>query len=110
MDGFLQETQSLGIQTYKMPKDTKDLIKTHVPFSGSPQKHPHDAGRIILVADPYSSNTFYYEFKIQDIHYMEELPNLVNIHGETVTMFRIWVKKTGIGLRCIPFVVGDTGL
>jgi inorganic pyrophosphatase len=110
MEGFLQEAQPFGIQAYKVPKDTKDLMQTHVSFSGSPQKHPHEDGRIILVADPYSNNTFYYEFEIRDVHYMEKLPSLVNVHGETITMFRIWVKKKSIGLRCIPFVVGDTGL
>jgi len=52
----------------------------------------------------------YYEFKINDISYVEELPNLVNMEGETITMVRIWIKKMSIGIKCFPFVVEDTAV
>lgn len=81
--------------------------KSHVPFSGSPRKHPFDPERFILVADPFTPNTFYYEFKISDIGCAEELPNMTNIDGEGVPMARIWVTKQSVGIRSTPFIVDE---
>ena len=106
---FLQESKKFEIESYKRPKDYRSLSQTHVPFSGSPQKHPYDLKKIILVTDPYCPNTFYYEFKTDDISYIEELPNIVNPDGKTITMARIWIKKRSIGVRCSPFQVEDIG-
>lgn len=108
MAHYLQETHRLEIQAYQKPKNTSELQKTHVAFSGSLRKHPSDRGKIVLVADPFSANTFYYEFSTDDITYAEELPNLVNPDGETIRMARVWVKKKCIGVRCTPFIVEDT--
>ena len=109
MNGFLQKTEKFEIQSYKRrPKDLKGLRQTHVAFSGSPQKHPYDPQKVILVADPFSDSTFYFEFDKEDISYVEELPNIVNIEGETVTVARVWVKKRSVGIRCTPFIVEDT--
>ena len=102
---FPQEIKKFEIQTYERPKNLKNLTKTHVPFSGSPRKHPHDPGKVIVVVDPYSSNTFYYEFKAKDITFVEELPSIVDREGEVITIVRIWVKKMAVGIRCAPFVV-----
>jgi len=83
------------------------LRKTHVPFSGSPLKNPHDPKKVILVPDPYGS-PFYYEFKSDDITFVEKLPSIVNLEGETTTMVRFWVKKTSRGIVCTPFLVEET--
>ena len=77
----------------------------HIPFSGSPRKHPHDITRVILIADPFSDNTFYYEFRAKDIAFAEDLPNMTNLNGESLSMVRIWVKKQSIAVRCTPFIV-----
>ena len=103
-----QEAGKFEIQTYRQPKDRKALRSTHVAFSGSPQRHPYDREKIILVADPYSTHNFFFEFYKGDISYVEELPNIASVDGETVTMVRIWIKKMSIGMRCAPFIVGDT--
>ena len=105
---YPQELPKFEIQVYKKPSDTKSLVKTHVPFSGTPRKHPYDGDRVILVADPYSTQPFYWEFNKSDISYLEELPNVVATDGKTYTMARIWVKKMSIALRSTPFVVADT--
>ena len=99
--------ETFEIQAFQKPKDLKALKENHVPFSGSPQRHPYDAEKIILIADPFSSNTNYYEFKTEDIAYMEELSNIVDISGKAITMVRIWVRKLSIGVRCTPFLVED---
>lgn len=108
ISNFLKTAEKFEIQAYKRPKNHKELRKTHVAFSGSPQKHPFDAYRVILVTDPYSTNTMYYEFMKKDISYVEELPNLVGIEGDAVLMVRIWVKKRSIAVRSSAFIVGDT--
>ena len=102
-----QEVAKMEIQAYKRPKDMKTLRTTHVAFSGSPQRHPYDRDKIILIADPYSSHNVFYEFYKADIAYVEELPNIVNMDGETITMVRAWIKKMSIGIRCSPFIVED---
>ncbi len=106
---YLKEAEKFEIQAYKRPKDIKTLRKTHVSFSGSPKKHPYDSEKVILVADPYSAQNTYYEFYKDDISYVEELPNIVDLEGQTVTMVRVWIKKLSVAVRFSPFVVDDIG-
>ena len=109
MATFLQKATKFEIAPFtKKPKSLEEIKKTHVSFTGSPYKHADDSKKFILVADPFSSHTFFYEFKVKDISYIEELPSVSEEDGETVTMVRIWVKKKSIGLRCTPFIVEDT--
>ncbi len=105
---MLQETQQFEIQLYNIPKNRKNLTDTHVAFSGSPYTHPYDHEKVILLSDPFSSSTFYYEFRSADISFIEELPNIVNSEGKVITVIRIWIKKGSIALRCTPFFVEST--
>ena len=107
---FPQEHEKFEIQVYKKPKSLKLLKETHIAFTGSPRKHPYDPEKIILVIDPYSTNTFYYEFQTDTISYVEELPSIVNLDGKTISMVRLWIKKMSIGVRCTPFIIQETGL
>lgn len=104
---LLKKTEKFEIEKYKKPRDRKTLIETHIPYSGSPHKHPYDPEKMILVMDPYYTSTFYYEFNKSDISFIEELPNLVNLEGDVFTIVRIWIKKMSIAVRCTPFIVGD---
>ena len=108
-ESFPQEALKFEIQAYKKPKDPHVLRKTHVSFAGSPRKHPYNSNKVILIADPFSTNNLYYEFHKDDISYIEELPNLVNLDGSTIAMVRVWVKKLSVAVRCSPFIVEDTG-
>lgn len=108
LSNFPQATLRFEIQAYQRPKDEKQLRDTHICFSGAPQKHPHDPHKIFLVVDPYSTNTFYYEFNTRDISYVEELANLVNMDGVVIPMARIWVMRGCRAVRCTPFVVENT--
>jgi inorganic pyrophosphatase len=105
---YPQEAASFQIQAYHQPKDFRTLRLENVSFAGSPRKHPYDAGKVVLVADPYSTNTFYYEFSKADISYAEELPSVVDALGQTTTMIRVWIKKGSIAVRSTPFIAGDT--
>ena len=102
-----KKSDKFEIQAYKRPQNIRDLIKSHVPFSGAPQRHPYESEKVILVPDPFSTHTFYYEFEAEDISFVEELPSLVDIEGKTIAMARIWLKKKSVGVRCSPFVVED---
>lgn len=105
---FPQEVKKFEIEAYKRPKNLKELRKTHVPFSGSPLKHPFDPEKVILVPDPYSSSAFYFEFKKDDIAYGEKLPSIVNLDGETINLVRLWIRKGSAGVLCTPFFVEET--
>jgi len=107
-ESYPQEALKFQVQAYKKPKDLHVLRKTHVSFSGSPQKHPYDTDKVIIIADPFSTNNLYYEFNKNDISYVEELPNLVNIDGSAIAVVRVWVKKLSVAIRCSPFIVEDT--
>ncbi len=104
---FLQEAKKFDVQTYKRRRSIMELKKNNVPFTGTPLKHPYDSEKIVLLSDPFSSNTFYYEFLTKDITYMEDLPSIVNMEGESMNMARLWVGKSSIALRCSPFIVAD---
>ncbi|NNF98279.1 MAG: inorganic pyrophosphatase Ppa [Desulfobacteraceae bacterium] len=104
----IQETMKFEIQAYRKPRNIRDLRSMNVAFSGSPRKHPHDHQRVILVVDPVSTNTFFYEFQIDDITYVENQTNIVNFENETIPMVRVWIKKGSLGIRSTPFVVEDT--
>jgi len=104
---LMKKSKKLEIQAYKKRIDPKELRKGYVPYTGSPTKHPFEHDKVILLIEPYSSSTSYYEFKTNDIFYVEELANISNIDGETVPMVRIWIQKGSIALRCSPFFVED---
>ena len=105
IDKFIELKDNLELQKYvrSLEFDKKNCCS----FYGSPKKHPHEKNRVILVADPFSEHTFYYEFSMQDILSLEEQPSITNLEGESVSMVRLWVKKKSIGLQCSPFVVGN---
>ena len=107
---LLDSSKVFEIQTYKKPEDVKQLSITHVSFSGTPLHHPYDEEKIVLLVDPFSSNTLYYEFFIKDISFAEKLQNIVNLEGQTLNIVRVWVKKRSVAVRCTPFIVEDTRL
>lgn len=105
---FPQEAEKFEIQRYQRPKDLLSLGKTHVPFSGSPRRDRRDPDNIILIPDPYSSHAFYFQFSTRDVSFAEELPSIVTLDGQTVTMARLWVRKQALGKQVMPFVVDGT--
>ena len=107
---ILKSSREFEIQIYKEPGDVRQLTMTHVSFSGAPFHHPYDNEKLVLLVDPFSSNTIYYEFFTKDISFAEHLENIVDPEGKTLNIVRIWVKKKSVGIRCTPFIVEDTRL
>ncbi|MEW5814537.1 MAG: hypothetical protein AB1798_03950 [Spirochaetota bacterium] len=79
-----------------------------VSFQGSPRKHPYDNEKMVLILEPFSSNTIFFEFYIKDIVSIEETPSIATESGQSLKMFKIWVKKGSFGLKYEPFEVADT--
>ena len=85
-----------------------DYSKGNVAFTGTPRKHPYDEKKILLISDPFSSNTIFFEFRLKDITYIEELSQLATEDGEILNIVKIWIKKGSLGIKYEPFVVEDT--
>ncbi len=100
---FLELKEKLELQKY-VKTGILDK-KNHIAFSGSPKKHPYEKARVILIVDPFSEHTFFYEFNIEDINSVEELHSISNLKGESIPMVRLWIKKKSIALQSTPFVV-----
>jgi inorganic pyrophosphatase len=104
-DRFIQIAPQLTVERYKQPRDIMTIAKSHVSFSGALQKHPVDPDKVILILDPLSMDITYFEFNRGDIAYIEKLPGITSLEGETANITRVWVKKNSIAVRCTPFVV-----
>lgn len=84
-----------------------DLDHDCIPFVGAPRKHPYDEEKILLVIDPFSSHTAFYEFLIRDIQYVEKIPSIATDGGENLAMMKLWVRKGSLGVKFLPFEVAD---
>ena len=105
LETLLQRALRLEIEKYEKPRDRLTIARNHVAFSGSLQKHPTDPDRVIMIPDPHGRHQTYFEFNRGDIGYLERLPGITTLEGETANITRIWVKKNSIAVRCTPFVV-----
>ena len=102
---FLEKVERFDLAPYEK---RRGLSRTHVPFSGTPRRHPTDEARMVLLPDPLSSVVTYYEFALSDVEYAERLPNVVSLSGENCVMVRVWVKKGCVAVRSTCFIVDET--
>ncbi len=80
-------------------------ISKCVPYKGNPRKHPYDEEKILLIQDPFSEGTAFYEFRLDDIRHVDEQPNLVTEEGRSLKMVELWVLKGSRALQYEPFHV-----
>ncbi len=106
----------MGIRKYLSTAPLSDITRYQseeeytsecIVFEGAPKKHPYDADKILLVTQPFSSSTTFYEFRVKDIMHAENMPSIATDSGSNLFMAKIWVKKGSMGLRYEPFEVGD---
>jgi len=102
---FLETIPKLEIVSFTDTDRIRMLKKNHLPFCGTPKKHPYDGEKIFLLADPQGCDPIYYDFHIKDIAFVEELPKIVDIDGRTVSRIRLWIRRGSIATRCTPFLV-----
>jgi len=103
MGSYLEYLPSNQIARY-----TKGHPKDGVAFTGYPQQHPTDKNKLILVYDPMGENPAVLEFKIDDILFAEDLPQVVTEKGEGIPLVKLWVRRGAHGMLLEPFEVDDS--
>ena len=83
------------------------LRNSAVMFTGSPRTS-NSQDRILLLNDPCSQHSFFYEFRTTDVLYAEEAANLSLPDGSTAARVRLWIRKGATALKIEPFHVQDT--
>jgi hypothetical protein len=78
-----------------------------VPFAGYPRSHPSESDKLLLVYDPLGINPALMEFKVEDILYVEEIPQAVTESGEGIPLVKLWVRRGARGVLLEPFEVDD---
>jgi hypothetical protein len=79
--------------------------KDAVVFSGSPRQNPADKNKIILLQD--AAGPVITEFKMEDVLYVENMPNPVTSDGKIASEIKIWVRKGAVGVLLEPFEVNN---
>jgi inorganic pyrophosphatase len=79
--------------------------KNSVSFTGYPQQHPTDKSKLILVYEPLGENPALLEFKIDDILYVEDVPQAVTENGEGIPLAKLWLRRGARGMLLEPFEV-----
>lgn len=93
------------IQPYRGGQEK--LNEVAIAFTGAPRQSNH-SGKVILLNDPASRQSFFYEFRSEDIVYAEEATTLSLPDGSSVSMVTLWIKKGSTALKIEPFHVEDT--
>jgi inorganic pyrophosphatase len=96
--------------------------KNAVAFSGTLRKHPYDADKCLLLADPSSADRVsskqpgfapagfapaILEFRKADVLGVEELASPVDESGHSRQVLRLWIKRGSLGVRYEPFEVDE---
>ena len=92
----------------KIAKYSGDYKNNAIPFSGCPKQHLTDKNKLILVYDPLGNASAVLEFKLDDILYVEEVPQVVTEKGEGIPMIKLWIRRGTHGMLFQPFEVDET--
>jgi len=103
----LNYLESLPIN--KIAKFSESRPKNAVAFTGYPKQHPTEKSKLILVYDPLGKSPAVLEFKLDDILYVEEVPQAVTEKGEGIPLIKLWIRRGARGMFLEPFEVGLTG-
>ena len=82
--------------------------KESVSFTGYPRQHPTEKNKLILVYDPLGEAPTILEFKLEDILYVEEVPQAVTEQGEGVPITKLWIRRGARGMLLEPFEVDES--
>jgi hypothetical protein len=96
--------------------------KNAVAFSGTLRKHPYDADKCLLLADPSGADRAgsgqsafaqagrapaILEFRKADVLGLEELASPVDESGHSRQVLRLWIRRGSLGIRYEPFEVDE---
>ena len=82
--------------------------KNSVSFTGYPQQHPTEKSKLVLVYEPLGENPALLEFKVDDILYVEEVPQAVTETGEGIPLAKLWIRHGARGMLLEPFEVDES--
>jgi hypothetical protein len=99
---FLEMLPLSGIAKYAggQPKDA-------LPFAGYPRQHPSEKNKLILVYDPLGPNPVILEFRLEDVLFVEEIPQAVTEAGEVAPLVKLWIRRGAHAVIMEPFEVND---
>ena len=97
-----------SIPLNKIAKLSEGPPKNGVPFIGYPQQHRTDKTKIILIFDPLGKEPSILEFKLDDILYVDEVPQAVTEKGEGIPMVKLWIRRGARGVLLEPFEVEES--
>ena len=99
---FLETLPLSGIAKYAggAPKDA-------LPFAGYPRQHPSEKNKLILVYDPLGPCPTVLEFRLEDVLFVEDVPQAVTEAGEGVPLVKLWIRRGAHGVIMEPFEVND---
>jgi len=83
-----------------------NFFNTFTPYEGIPKKHPYDKNKVMLICDPFSEDTPFYEFPVSSIGRIDELDTLSSENGSTGIRVRIWIQKGTVGIISRKITVG----
>ena len=92
----------------KIAKYSEGHPRNAIAFTGYPQQHPAEKHKLILVYEPMGENPAILEFKVDDVLYVEDLPQVVTEKGEGVPLVKIWIRKGAHGMLLEPFEVDES--
>ncbi|MDR0402735.1 MAG: hypothetical protein LBH35_04000 [Treponema sp.] len=81
--------------------------KNAVGFTGYPRAHPSEKDKLLLIYDPLGVNPSLMEFKVEDVLFVEDIPQAVTENGTGIPLVRIWVRRGARGVLLEPFEVQD---
>ncbi|MCL2069587.1 MAG: hypothetical protein FWH19_01200 [Treponema sp.] len=79
--------------------------KNAIAFTGYPRQHPAEKTKLILIYDPLGENPVILEFNLDDILFVEEVPQAVTENGEGVPLVKLWMRHGAQGMLLEPFEV-----
>ena len=81
--------------------------KDALPFTGYPRQHPSEKNKLILVNDPLGANPSILEFRLEDVLFVEDIPQAVTEAGEGIPLVKLWIRRGAHGVILEPFEVND---
>ena len=92
----------------KIAKYAEGPPKNGIAFTGYPQQHPTEKNKLILVHEPLGESPAVLEFKIDDILFVEDLPQAVTEKGEGIPLVKLWIRRGAHGMLLEPFEVDES--
>ena len=92
----------------KITRYSDGYQKNALPFTGYPQQHRTEKNKLILVYDPLGKSRAVLEFKLDDILFVEEVPQAVTEKGEGIPLVKLWIRRGARGMFLEPFEVDDS--